>query len=452
MKAKFFCKTGILAGAKYVIDLEARIGKDANNHIVLDTKIVSGQHARIFFDDKEKSYFLEDLQSRNGTRLDGLRVAEAERLGDLHVITLAEKFDFIFQLVATDGRATQGQAAQERTVDGRTADERTTQGQAGQKTAVTPPREAPRQMPTAKPSEVTKLKQDLAPLPDLRQSRKTVVTEDDLQKTVPGGRVAMPLGGLDKDATARPKDDLQKTMPGGRVVMPPGGLDKDATTRPKDDLQKTMPGGRVVMPPGGLDKDATARPLDELQKTVPGGRVVMPPGGLDKDATARPKDDLQKTMPGGQVVIPPVFDKDATARPKDDLQKTMPGGQVVIPPVFDKDTTGRSKGDVPKTASTTATFFLEIKRVGKEATMFTLKEGENIVGRLQDCDIPIDDVSISRQHAVVTVKSRRVMVKDLGSKNRTFIGDREITEEVEIRLDTRLKFGAVEAHLLYKKG
>jgi hypothetical protein len=190
-----------------------------------------------------------------------------------------------------------------------------------------------------------------------------------------------------------------------------------------------------------------------LQKTVPGGRVVMPAGGLDKDATVRPQDDLQKTVPGGRVVMPAGgLDKDATARPQGDLQKTIPGGQVVIPPVFDKDTASRSKSDALKTAPTAATFFLEIKRAGKDATMFTLKEGENIVGRLPDCDIYIDDVSISRQHAVVTVKSRRVMVKDLGSKNRTFIGDREITDEVEIRLDTRLKFGAVEAHLLYKKG
>ncbi len=451
MKAKFFCKTGLLAGAKYVIDREARIGKDANNHIVLDTKIVSGQHARIFFDDKEKGYFLEDLQSRNGTRLDGLRITEAERLSDLHVITLAEKFDFIFQLVAADGQAADERAAQERPIERRTAD-----GRIGQKTTVAPPREAPRQAPTAKPGEVTKLNQGLAPLPDLRQSGKTVVADrskDDLQKTVPGGRVAMPLGGLDKDATPRPQDDLQKTKPGGQVAMPSGGFDKNATARPQDDLQKTVPGGRVVMPAGGLDKDATARPQDDLQKTVPGGRVVMPAGGLDKDATARPQDDLQKTVPGGRVVMPAGgLDKDATARPQDDLQKTIPGGQVVIPPVFDKDTASRSKSDALKTPPTAATFFLEIKRAGKDATMFTLKEGENIVGRLPDCDIYIDDVSISRQHAVVTVKSRRVMVKDLGSKNRTFIGDREITDEVEIRLDTRLKFGAVEAYLLYKKG
>jgi len=376
MKAKFFCKTGLLAGAKYVIDREARIGKDPNNHIVLDTKIVSGQHARIFFDDNEQSYFLEDLQSRNGTRLDGLPVAAAEKLDDLHVITLAEKFDFIFQLAA----AATG-IVQERTADRRT----------DQKAVLTSPPKAP------------------PPTPKL-------------------------------------KDDLQKTMPGGQIVMP-SVFDKDDTARSKEDLQKTMPGGQIVMP-SVFDKDDTARPKEDLQKTMPGGQIVMPPS-FDKDATARPKDDLQKTMPGGQIVMPPVFDKDDTARPKDDLQKTLQGTPPPLPNFQNREAV-EPAAPKQKPVSSAVTFFLEIKRAGKEATVFTLKEGENIVGRQQDCDIPIDDVSISRQHAVVTVKAKRVMVRDLGSKNRTFIGDRVITDEAEIRLDTRLKFGAVEAYLIYK--
>ena len=296
MKAKFFCKTGLLAGAKYVIDREARIGKDANNHIVLDTKIVSGQHARIFFDDNEKSFFLQDLQSRNGTRLDGVRVNEAEKLDDLHVITVAEKFDFIFQLVGAAG-----DVVPERTADQHPA----------QKTAVAP-KEVPRQTPRSKP-----------------------------------------------------------------------------------------------------------------------------------------QDDSQKTMPGGQIVMPPSFDKEATARPEGGLQKTIQGAAPALPD-FQNRETADSAAPTQKQTYSAGTFFLEINRPGKEATVFTLREGENTVGRLQDCDIPIDDVSISRQHAVVTVKSKKVMVKDLDSKNRTFIGDRAITDEAEIRLDTRLKFGAVEAYLIYK--
>jgi pSer/pThr/pTyr-binding forkhead associated (FHA) protein len=279
MKAKLFCKTGILSGAKYDIDSEATIGKEAGNSILLDTKIISGRHARIFFDEKEQGYFLEDLRSRNGTKLDGLPVTEAEKLSDLHVITFADTFDFIFQLV-----------------------------------------------------------------------------QGDVQ-------------------TAR-KEKFPSVQP------------------------EKSPEGKT--------------------------RVAEEP-----------------------FVAPAASREEKTAAPTGD--KTLIG--AVLPPVPDfKPETASAGAPKSKSAMTRATFFLEIKRPGQEPATFKLKEGENLVGRLAECDICVDDTSLSRQHAVVTVQSGKVTVKDLGSKNHTFAGDKEITSEVEIRLDTRLKFGAVEAHLIYKKG
>jgi pSer/pThr/pTyr-binding forkhead associated (FHA) protein len=281
MKAKLFCKTGILSGAKYDIGKEATIGKEAGNSILLDTKIVSGRHARIFFDEKEQGYFLEDLRSRNGTKLDGLPVTETEKLGDLHVITFADTFDFIFQLVQDDGPP------------------------AAQKEKFRPPQ------PEEHPEE-----------------GKTRVAHEPF----------------------------------------------------------------------------TAPALPREQKTA---------------------------VPSGD--------------------KTLIG--AALPPIPDfKAETASAGAPKSKSAMARATFFLEIKRPGQEPATFKLKEGENLVGRLAECDICVDDISLSRQHAVVTVKSGKVTVKDLGSKNHTFAGDKEITSEIEIRLDTRLKFGAVEAHLIYKKG
>jgi len=280
MNAKLFCKTGILSGAKYDIGNEATIGKEAGNSILLDTKIISGRHARIFFDEKEQGYFLEDLRSRNGTKLDGLPVTEKEKLGDLHVITFADTFDFIFQLTEGDGQP------------------------------------------------------------------------------------------------ATRKEDFRPTQP-----------------------KKSQEGKTRVAPEPFV---APAPPQEE--------KTVAPSG--------------DKTFIG--AALPPVPDfKPETA-------------SAVAPKL--------------KSTMTRATLFLEIKQPGQEPATFKLKEGENIVGRLAECDICVDDTSLSRQHAVVTVKSGKVTVKDLGSKNHTFAGDKEIISEVEIRLDTRLKFGAVEAHLIYKKG
>ncbi len=98
MTAKLFCKTGQLKGASYVIADEATIGKDSKNTITLTPTTLSRYHATIFFDANQNCYFLQDLDSRNGTRLDGLRVIGTEKLRNLHIITFANDFDFIFQV------------------------------------------------------------------------------------------------------------------------------------------------------------------------------------------------------------------------------------------------------------------------------------------------------------------------------------------------------------------
>jgi len=99
MTAKLFCKTGQLKGASYTISDKATIGKDPGNTICLSLPTLSRRHASLFFNVKQGCYFLQDLGSQNGTRLDGIRVREQQRLGNLHIITLADSFDFIFQMI-----------------------------------------------------------------------------------------------------------------------------------------------------------------------------------------------------------------------------------------------------------------------------------------------------------------------------------------------------------------
>jgi pSer/pThr/pTyr-binding forkhead associated (FHA) protein len=96
MAARFFCKTGELAGSAYLINREATIGRLDENQIALPSSYISGRHARIYFDDAEGHYFLEDLHSSNGTQLDGAPVTEPTRLDRLHIITLSSQVDFIF--------------------------------------------------------------------------------------------------------------------------------------------------------------------------------------------------------------------------------------------------------------------------------------------------------------------------------------------------------------------
>ncbi len=107
MPARLFCKTGPLAGSSFQILDEATIGKSSSNVIVLPADVVSGTHARIYLDSQSGRYILEDLNSRNGTRLDGIRVTDKQKLDKLNVITFAGKFDFIFQTAETFSPAVQ---------------------------------------------------------------------------------------------------------------------------------------------------------------------------------------------------------------------------------------------------------------------------------------------------------------------------------------------------------
>jgi pSer/pThr/pTyr-binding forkhead associated (FHA) protein len=300
MPARLFSKTGQLAGATYEIQDEATIGKSAENSIQLYPGPISGRHARIFFDKKANAYFLEDLRSRNGTRVDGIRVTGKERLGSLSIITLANSFDFIFQVfdVATPVKAVQ-QPVQE-----------------------------PKQPVQSKVESKTQVSADFLPPPPIKQ------TPPRKEKT---------------------KIDAGKTMIGGDFLPLP---------------QMGQPSS------------------DSGQKTVISNDVFMPPNIPQQPAPAQPV--------------------------------------------------------------SAGVFVLEFKDIKGQSRSFTLKEGENILGRAETCQVAIEDASLSRNHAVITIRGDKVFVKDLGSKNHTFIDNKKIVGDVEVRPGTEIIFGLLEARLTKK--
>lgn len=95
-------------------------------------------------------------------------------------------------------------------------------------------------------------------------------------------------------------------------------------------------------------------------------------------------------------------------------------------------------------------YFLEFRtQKGGEQTVM-LKDGENTVGRLSASDVMIDNPSISRHHAVVTVRGETVLVRDAGSRNGTFINDQKLEQEAEFPSNGELRFGLVRVVLVKK--
>ena len=105
MRAKLFCRTGELAGVDYEIDQQATIGRSTQNSLRLDAPVVSQTHARISYDTTLDAFVLEDLDSKNGTRLDGISVHGRQRLGRVHVVTVGEQHDLIFVAASPQGES-----------------------------------------------------------------------------------------------------------------------------------------------------------------------------------------------------------------------------------------------------------------------------------------------------------------------------------------------------------
>ena len=217
MPARLFCKTGELAGSAFNISHEATIGRLSENEITLFPNVISGKHARIFFNEDEKSFFIEDLGSSNGTSLDGIEVDGPMRLEGLNVITFANELDFIFLSGEHLPSLTTG-------------------------TVSTPVQSAPqKQAPAASSSPYA------APAAD-----------DPGEETRIGGFDAMPSFKQETPAD----DPLDKTLMGGDFGAMPSFKDPppSGTDTPAEDLDKTLYGDPFGMtPPGQAPAQESAR-------------------------------------------------------------------------------------------------------------------------------------------------------------------------------------------------
>jgi DNA-binding winged helix-turn-helix (wHTH) protein len=80
-----------------------------------------------------------------------------------------------------------------------------------------------------------------------------------------------------------------------------------------------------------------------------------------------------------------------------------------------------------------------------------LGPGPNTVGRDADADVFVNDSSVSRHHARLTVDGFTVHVEDLDSKNGTFISDVRIKGSAVLPHGSVVKFGSIEAVLLVER-
>jgi FHA domain/zinc-ribbon domain len=77
---------------------------------------------------------------------------------------------------------------------------------------------------------------------------------------------------------------------------------------------------------------------------------------------------------------------------------------------------------------------------GRAGEHFALERDRTTIGRSPDCDIFLDDVTVSRRHAVALRHGETFVIEDQGSLNGTFLNRRRI-ESAELSDDDELQIG-----------
>jgi hypothetical protein len=77
---------------------------------------------------------------------------------------------------------------------------------------------------------------------------------------------------------------------------------------------------------------------------------------------------------------------------------------------------------------------------GRAGETFELLEPRTLVGRSPDCDVFLDDVTVSRRHAEIVHEPNGYVIRDLGSLNGTFVNRRRIESSV-LATDDEVQIG-----------
>jgi DNA-binding winged helix-turn-helix (wHTH) protein len=87
-----------------------------------------------------------------------------------------------------------------------------------------------------------------------------------------------------------------------------------------------------------------------------------------------------------------------------------------------------------------------------EGKSYPLCEGENVVGRGQDCRVVLTAPTISRRHTLITIHDDSCSIMDLGSRNGTFVDGQSIGHQpVMVWHHAQIAFSTIHASIDLRK-
>ncbi len=196
--------------------------------------------------------------------------------------------------------------------------------------------------------------------------------------------------------------------------------------------------------------DFVFQDLDKVARRHGGAESPAPPRAAPSPSPASKvgAGDEGTRIESEAIGVPAALAADAgqaPAGPPEANGTRIEDGAIGLPPGLAGPPTG--PGRAP-TKSGAMSYILEVAAGGPTPQRFELRSGPNLVGRIRRAEIRIEKPEISRRHAVLSVEPERVTVRDLGTRNHTYVeGERIGEDEVELAAGARLSFATVEARL-----
>jgi pSer/pThr/pTyr-binding forkhead associated (FHA) protein len=117
--------------------------------------------------------------------------------------------------------------------------------------------------------------------------------------------------------------------------------------------------------------------------------------------------------------------------------------EVEIQSASNSESTEVTVQEIEHSGDTISVVYELVKSGIENGRKITLAEGINLIGRDEANTIVLQDTSVSRHHAVIVVDSGRITVRDLDSKNHTFVDGEQVQDERDLKEGSVVLFGMV---------
>ena len=481
----------------------ARVGATPDNDIVVRVEGVSRTHARIV--GEQDGYWVEDVNSRNGTWLNGERVKRA-RLRHLDVITLGKFAEFVFveregaeataaptnaqarvRIEWLDGerRGTVLDIPAGETLIGRaescaivvntpaisraharisnsggrvviedlgSANGTTVDGQLikGPVTLATGSEvvlgEARRFRVSVDGVSAASTPTQLGATPtrsqDMEWATRLVFSAEDLEA------ISRAAGGIDQPSPP-PMRPVGKA-PTAPVVPVPSAAVPPATAQPT--IKTTPPGppsAQRAMPDPALANAQRAMPDPAPRGPAPadgtrvGGADLRVPTGIGNQVPPPEAGATQFGGPGPGAAPP--FTPPKFSPPG--AGSTVGGQPIADRTMFDGGAAPSARNNLPPAVGPPERQEqkrIVIAQLTGSMGSFALSAGTSTVGRSPDATLRIDSRELSRIHAAITVSDREITVEDRGSVNGTLVNGTRIAAPTRVSAGDRIAFANVE--------